>query len=42
VHFSGNVTGSEIQQFMDALGERLKTGDQVNLVVDFAGFEFLR
>ena len=40
VHFSGKVTGSEIQQFMDVLEEHLKTGDQVNLVVDFAGFEF--
>ena len=28
------------QLFLDALGERLKTGDQVNLVVEFAGFEF--
>jgi len=34
------LTGSEIQQFMDALGERLKTSDQVNLVAEFAGFEF--
>ena len=40
VHFNGKVTGSEIQQFMDAIGERLKTGNQVNLVVQFAGFEF--
>jgi SpoIIAA-like len=40
VHFSGKVTGVEIQQFMDALNERLKTGDQINLVAEFAGFEF--
>jgi len=40
VHFSGKVTGQEYQQFIDALGERFKTSDQVNLVVGFAGFEF--
>jgi hypothetical protein len=40
VHFSGKVTGSEYQQFLDALGERLKTGDQINIVVEFARFEF--
>jgi hypothetical protein len=40
VHLSEKVTGSEIQQLMDALDERLKTGNQVNLVVDFAGFKF--
>jgi hypothetical protein len=40
VHFSGKVTGAEYQQFLDALGEYLKTSDQVNLVVEFAGFEF--
>jgi hypothetical protein len=28
VHFSGKVTGQEYQQFLDAPGERLKTGDQ--------------
>jgi nucleoid DNA-binding protein len=40
VHFSKKVIGSEIQQFLDALREGLKTGDQVNLVVEFADFEF--
>jgi hypothetical protein len=40
VHFSGQVTGEEYGQFLAALGERLKTGDQVSLVVEFAGFEF--
>jgi hypothetical protein len=40
VHFSGRLTGPEYQQFLDALGERLKTGSQDNLVVEFAGFEF--
>ena len=39
-HFSGKVISSEYQQFLDALGERLKTGDQVSLVVEFADFEF--
>ena len=32
VHFSGKVTGAEYQQFLDALGERLKSSEQVNLV----------
>ena len=40
VHFSGKVTGQEYQQFLDALGERLQTGGQVSLVIEFAGFEF--
>jgi len=40
VHFSGKVTGQEYQQFLDALGERLKTGDPINLVIEFTGFEF--
>jgi hypothetical protein len=40
VHFSGKVTGSEYQQFLDALAERLKTGRQVSLVLELAGFEF--
>jgi hypothetical protein len=40
VHFSGQVTGAEYQQFLDALAARLKTGVQVGLVVEFAGFEF--
>ena len=40
VHFSGKVTGAEYQQFLDALGERLKSSEQVNLVVEFSGFDF--
>ncbi len=40
VRFSGKVTGSENQQFLDALGDRLKAGNQINLVVEFEGFEF--
>ena len=40
VHFSGKVNGLEYQQFLDALGERLKTGSHVNLVIEFASFEF--
>ena len=40
LHFSGKVTGQEYQQFLDALDERLKTGEKVALVVEFTGFEF--
>jgi hypothetical protein len=40
VHFSGKVTGREIQQFLDALSERLQSGDAVNLVLELTGFEF--
>jgi hypothetical protein len=40
VQFSGKVSGQEYQQFLDALGERLKTGDPISLVIEFAGFEF--
>jgi hypothetical protein len=40
VHFSGKVTGSDYQQFLDALTERMKTGASIALVVEFAGFEF--
>jgi hypothetical protein len=40
VHFSGKVTGQEYQQFLDVLAGRLKTGSQVSLVIEFAGFEF--
>jgi hypothetical protein len=38
--FSGKVTGEEYQQFLDALEKRLQTGDQVNLVMALAEFEF--
>ena len=38
--FSGKVTGEEYQQFLDALEKRLETGDQVNLVMALAEFEF--
>jgi hypothetical protein len=40
VRFSGKVTGQEYQQFLDALGVRLKTGDQVSMVIEFTDFEF--
>lgn len=40
VHFSGKVNSTEYQQFLDSLAERLKIGDQVNLVVEFADFVF--
>ncbi len=30
----------EYQQFLDALAERLKSGSQVSLVLELAGFEF--
>jgi hypothetical protein len=40
VHFSGKVTGAEYQQFLDALAERLKSGEPASLVVEFTGFEF--
>jgi hypothetical protein len=38
--FSGQVSGAEYQQFIDALSELLKTGSQVNLVVELTDFEF--
>jgi hypothetical protein len=40
VHFSGKVTGQEYQQFLDALGQRFKTAEKVNLVLELSGFEF--
>ncbi len=39
VHFSGKVTGAEYQQFLDALGQRLKTCEKFALVIEFTGFE---
>lgn len=40
VRFSGKVTGQEYQQFLDAIGYRLKNKDKVSLVCELAGFEF--
>jgi hypothetical protein len=40
VHFSGKVTALEYQQFLDAIRERLTANNPLNLVVEFAGFEF--
>ena len=39
-HFSGKVTGKEYQQFLDAVGERLKGADKINVVLQLAGLEF--
>lgn len=38
--FSGKVTGDEYQQFLDAVDERLKTSDKINLALVLTGFEF--
>jgi hypothetical protein len=40
VRISGKVTGPDYQQFLDAVGERLKTGAPLNLVVELSDFEF--
>jgi hypothetical protein len=40
VHLSGKVSGAEYQKFLDALGERLKEGGKVSLVLELSGFEF--
>ena len=40
VQLSGKVTGEEYQQFLDAVESHLQTGDQVNLVMALAEFEF--
>ena len=40
VHFSDKVTGQEYQQFLDAIGERLKTGEKISLVCEFIDFDF--
>jgi hypothetical protein len=40
VCFSGKVTGQEYQQFLDALGFRLKNNEKVSLVCVLEGFEF--
>ncbi len=39
-HFSGKVMGEDYQQFVDAIDERMKAGDELNLVVDLTGAEF--
>ncbi len=39
-HFSGKVTGEEYQKFVDAVEERLKAAQEVDLVVDLTGVEF--
>lgn len=39
-HFSGKITGDEYQKFVDAVEERLKAGNEVDLVVDLTGVEF--
>ena len=40
VRLSGKVSGQEYQQFLDALAERLKSGDKASLVLELSGFEF--
>jgi hypothetical protein len=40
VCFSGKVTGQEYQQFLDALGFRLKNNEKVSLVCELVDFDF--
>jgi len=40
VRFSGKVNGQEYQQFLDAIGYRLKNKDKVSLVCELVDFEF--
>ena len=40
VRFTGQVTGQEYQQFLDAIGYRLKNKENVSLVCALEGFEF--
>jgi hypothetical protein len=40
VRFSEKVTGEEYEQFLDAVDERLKTNEKVNMVADLSEFEF--
>jgi SpoIIAA-like len=39
VHFGGKVSGSEYQEFLDALDERMRTGARISLVLELAGLE---
>jgi hypothetical protein len=40
VRFSGNVTGEEYQMFLDAVSERLKTREKINLVIELRDLDF--
>jgi hypothetical protein len=40
VRFGGKITGEEYRQFLDAVDERLKVQDEVNMVGDLSEFEF--
>lgn len=40
VRFSGKVTGQEYQQFLDALGFRLKNNEKVSLVCGLQAVDF--
>ena len=40
VRFSGKVKGDEYKQFLDAVDERLKSHDGINMVADLSEFEF--
>lgn len=38
-HLGGRVKGEEYRVFLDAVDERLKVNDRVNIVTDLSGFE---
>jgi hypothetical protein len=40
VHFGGKVTGTEYQEFLDAVAERMKLGNPVSLVLELEELEF--
>ena len=40
VRLSGQVTGADYQQFLDALRQRLGAAEKVSLVLELSGFEF--
>jgi hypothetical protein len=40
VKFSGKVTGEEYRQFLDAVDERLKANQKINMVAELSEFEF--
>ena len=40
VHFSGRITGDKYQKFLNAVEDRLRTHEKVNLVLELSDFEF--
>jgi hypothetical protein len=38
--FGGKITGEEYKRFLDAVDERLKAQDKINMVADLSEFEF--